>query len=99
MTCKKWIEHNSIEVKVLKIDYSTASVKEITRKQKLKVRTRKAKVSNTKLNVYETVLQELCEKFNGAEVCIKERIEELCSKSKLSAEEVTYLSMTDYDNF
>ena len=99
MTCKKWIEHNSVEVKVLKIDYSTASVKEITRKQKQKVRTRKAKVSNTKLNVYETVLQELCEKFNGAEVCIKERIEELCSKSKLSAEEVTYLSMTDYDNF
>ena len=49
MTCKKWIEHSSIEVKVLNIDYSTASVKEITRKQKQQVRTRKAKVSNTKL--------------------------------------------------
>ena len=48
-------------------------------------------MSNTKLNVYKKVLQEVCEKFNGAEEYIKERIEVLCSKSKLSAEEVTYL--------
>ena len=30
-------------------------------------------------------------KFNGAEQYIKERIEVFCSKSKLSAKEVTYL--------
>ena len=47
-------------------------------------------MSNTKLNVYKKVLQEVCEKFNGAEEYIKERIEVLCSKSKLSAEAVTY---------
>ena len=47
-------------------------------------------MSNTKLNVYKKVLQEVCEKFNGAEQYIKERIEVLCSESKLSAEEVTY---------
>ena len=47
---------------------------------------------NTKLNVYKIVLQEVCEKFNGAEEYIKKRIEELCNEKKLLAEEVTYLS-------
>ena len=76
-------------VEVLKRDYSTASVKEIARKKKQLVRTREAKMNNIKMNVYKKVLQELCEKFNGAEVYIKERIEELCSENKLSVEEVT----------
>ena len=31
-------------------------------------------MTNTKLNVYKNVLQEVCEKFNGAEEYIKERI-------------------------
>ena len=44
-------------------------------------------MSNTKLNVYKNVLQEVCERFNGAEQYIKERIEVLFSESKLSAEE------------
>ena len=48
-------------------------------------------MSNTKLNVYKKVLQEVCGKFSGAEQYIKEKIEVLCSESKLSAEEVTYL--------
>ena len=52
-------------------------------------------MSNTKLNVYKKDLQEVCEKFNGAEQYIKKRIEVLCSKSKLSAEEVTYLFMNN----
>ena len=47
-------------------------------------------MSNTKLNVYKKVLQEVCEKFNGAEQYIKERIEELCSKIKLSIGQVSY---------
>ena len=29
----------------------------------------------------------------------RERVEELCSEKKLSAEEVTYLFMNDYNNF
>ena len=51
----------------------------------------KFNISNTKLNVYKKVLQEGCEKFNGAEQYIKERIEVPCSENKLSVEEVTYL--------
>ena len=56
-------------------------------------------MSNTKLNVNKNVLQEVCEKFYGAEQYIKEKIEELCSESKLPVDEVTYLFMNDYDNF
>ena len=48
-------------------------------------------MSNTKLNVQKKVLQEVCEKFNRAKQYIKERTEELCSESKLSIDEVTYL--------
>ena len=47
-------------------------------------------MSDTKLNVYKKVLQDVCEKFNGAEQYIKERIDELCSESKLSIDQVSY---------
>ena len=63
------------------------------------MRTREAKMNNTKINVYKKVLQELCEKFNGAEAYIKERIEGLFSEDKFSVEETTYLFMKDYNNF
>ena len=56
-------------------------------------------MSNTKLNVYKNGLQEVCEKFNGAEHYIKKRIEALCGESKLSIDEVTYLFTNDYNNF
>ena len=56
-------------------------------------------MNNAKLNVYKNVLQEVCEKFNGAGQFIKERIEELCSNGKLSVKEVTCLFMNNYDNF
>ena len=69
-------------VEVLKRDFSTVSVKEIARKQKQLVRTREAKMNNTKINVYRKIMQELCEIFNDAEAYIKERIEELCSENK-----------------
>ena len=46
-------------------------------------------MANTKLNVYKTVLQEVCEKFIGGEEYIKKRIEDLCDEEKLSAEEVS----------
>ena len=86
-------------VEVLKRDYLTASVKEIERKKKQLLRTREANMNNLKINVYKKVLQELCEKFNGAAAYIKKRIEELCSENKFSVEEVTYLFMNDYNNF
>ena len=53
-------------------------------------------MSNTKLNVYKKVFQQFCEKFNGTEQYIKERIEVLCSENKLSAEEVTNLFTNNY---
>ena len=56
-------------------------------------------MSNTRLNVLKKVLQEVCERFNGAEQYIAERTEVLCSKSKLSAEEVTYLFTNNYRFF
>ena len=40
-----------------------------------------ANLNNTKLNVHKNVLQELCEKFNGAEEFIKDKIEEICSSN------------------
>ena len=45
------------------------------------------------------LLQEVCEKFDGAKVGIRDKIEEICSNGKLLVEEVTYLFINDYDNF
>ena len=56
-------------------------------------------MKNTKINIYNKVLQEVCENFNGAEAFVRERIEELCKEKKSSVEEVTYLFMNDYNNF
>ena len=95
---RKQLNKINSNVEVLERDYSTTSVKEIARKQKQLVHTRKVNMNNTKLNV-QKIFAEICEKFNGAEVCIRERIEELCSEGKLSVEEVTYLFMNDYNNF
>ena len=56
-------------------------------------------MNNTKINICKKVLQEVCEKFNDAESFLREIIEELCNEKKLSAEEVTYLIVNDYNNF
>ena len=61
--------------------------------------TSESQQSNAKLSVYKKVLQEVYEKFDGAEEFIKEEIEKICNNGKLSVEEVTYLFMKDYDNF
>ena len=53
-------------------------------------------MTNTKLNVYKIVLQEVCENVNGTEEYIKKRIEELPNEKKLSAEEVTHLFTNNY---
>ena len=56
-------------------------------------------MNNTKINIYKKVLQEVSEKSNDAEAFVKERIELLCSKKKLSTDEVTtYLVYNDYNN-
>ena len=44
----------------------------------------------TKLNVYKKVLHKFCEKLDGAEEFINQKIEEICCQEKLSVEEVTY---------
>ena len=56
-------------------------------------------MNSTRVIIYKTVLQEVCEKFNGVEAFVKERIEELCNEKKLSAEKVTQWIYNDYDNF
>ena len=38
-------------------------------------------ISNTKLNVYKKVLQEVCEKFNGVKECIKEELKCFVAKA------------------
>ena len=55
-------------------------------------------MNNTKINIYKKVLQEVCEKFNDAEAFVRERIEELCNKKKISTEEVNLLVYNDYYN-
>ena len=59
----------------------------------------KVNVNNTKINTYKEILQEVCEKFNNAEAFVRETFEELFNEKKLSAEEVTYLFMNNYNNF
>ena len=56
-------------------------------------------MNNTKINICNRFLQEVCEKFNNAEAFVKERTEELCNEKQLSIEEVTYLVYNDYNNF
>ena len=43
----------------------------------------KANMNNRKINIYKIVLEEICEKFNGTEQYIKERIEEVCNETKI----------------
>ena len=43
-----------------------------------------------KIKVYKKSLTQICEKYDGAKSFINERIEEICSHEKLSAEEVIY---------
>ena len=57
------------------------------------------KANVNKINIYKRVLQEICEKFDGAEEFVKEKIEEIWSNGKLSVEEVAYFFLNDYDNF
>ena len=41
-------------------------------------------MNSAKLNVYRKVLQEIWEKFDGAEEFIRDRIQEICCNKKLS---------------
>ena len=51
------------------------------------------------IEVYKKVLQEVCEKSDGAKEFTKDKIGDICSNEKLSVEEVTYLFMKDCSNF
>ena len=46
-------------------------------------------MNKTKLNVYKKVLHKVCEKSDGAEELINQKIEEIYFQEKLSVEEVT----------
>ena len=46
-------------------------------------------MNKTKLNVYKKVLQKVCEKSDGAEEFINQKIEEIYYQEKLSVEEIT----------
>ena len=50
-------------------------------------------MNNKKINIYNNVLREVCEKFNDAEAFVKEGVVELCNVKKLSTEEVTLLDL------
>ena len=63
------------------------------------MRTSEANMNSAGVIIYKKVLQEVCEKFNGVGVFVKERIEELYNEKKLSAEEVTYWIYNDYNTF
>ena len=47
-------------------------------------------MNNLKIKVYRKVLKEVAQKYDGAEDFINNRIEEICSQGKLSAEEIIY---------
>ena len=47
-------------------------------------------MNKTKLKVYKKVLHEVCQKFNGAEEFINQKIEGICCQGKLLVEEVIY---------
>ena len=39
-------------------------------------------MNNAKLNVYKKVVQEVCEKFDGAKEFIRDKIKEICRNKK-----------------
>ena len=48
--------------------------------------------NNIKPKVYKKLPREICEKCDGAEDCINDRIGEICSQEKLSSEEMICFS-------
>ena len=47
-------------------------------------------MNKIKIKVYKEVLKEICEKYDGEEDFLNDRIEEICSHEKLSTEEIIY---------
>ena len=50
-------------------------------------------MNNIKIKVYNKLLKEIHEKYDGAQDFVNDKIEEICSHEKLSAEEVIYFSV------
>ena len=51
-------------------------------------------MNNIKIKVYKKLLREICEKYDGLEAFINERIKEISSHEKLSVEEVIYFHVS-----
>ena len=47
-------------------------------------------MNNIKVKVYKKMLKEISEKYEGSQDFINNRIDEICSHEKFSAEEVIY---------
>ena len=47
-------------------------------------------MNNIKVKVYKKMLKEISEKYEGSQDFINNRIDEICSQEKFSAEEVIY---------
>ena len=47
-------------------------------------------MNNIKVKVYQKVLKEICDKYEGAEDLINKTLDEVCSHKTLSTEEVIY---------
>ena len=49
-------------------------------------------MNNIEIKVYEKLLRKICEKYRGEKKITNDRIKEIFSHEKLSAEEVIYFS-------
>ena len=47
-------------------------------------------MNKTKIEIYQEVLREVSQNFEGVEEFIKQRIQEICDRKKISVEEVIY---------
>ena len=47
-----------------------------------------------KVKIYEQILKDICNKYDGAEDFFNEKIEELCSHEKLFLEEIIYFGFS-----
>ena len=55
-------------------------------------------MNKIKIKVYKKVLKEICEKYDGEEDFLNDRIEEICSHEKLSTEEIVYFLLGFYSS-
>ena len=59
----------------------------------------KPNMNNAKINIYKIVLREVCEKFNGTEQYITERIKELCNEKTISRRGIGFITIITFKLF